>query len=593
MKKLRWQLVIILLTGVVVGFLLLGQQPTAQQVVNSPAPASGGIYTEALVGHFQRLNPILDFYNAPDRDIDRLLFGSLVKFDARGLAVADLAESWGISQDGTLYNFSLRPNLVWQDGKPLTADDVIFTVTLLRSDSPLIPEDVRNFWKDVVAVRLSDTLLQFRLPEAFAPFLDYLTFGILPKHLLDGVSVDQMPDNAFSLKPVGSGPYRLDHLIIANNQVEGVAMLANDKYYAGKPYIDQIIFRYYSDGPSTLLAYKAGEVQGIGKVTQDILPQVLAEPGLSVYSARQPNLTMVYLNTQSSDAPYLGDPELRRALMLGLNRQRMVNSIFQGQATLAVGPVMPGTWAFYDGLEQLDYDPDSAKQALTKAGYTRPDSGGTLMTKDKTAVKLQLLYPDDAVHTAMAEAIERDWSALGIEVDLQAKPYEEIILDLLPQHTYQAALVEINQSRSPDPDPYPFWDKSQIGNGQNYAQWDNKPASEAIEQARITIAVADRTRYYHNFQVIFMKDMPSLPLFYPVYSYAVDKQVQGIRLGPILEPGDRFANLVEWFLVTSRKTAEPTGPAQTQPAVEPVGTATATIPSPPTAAPAETATSAP
>jgi peptide/nickel transport system substrate-binding protein len=587
MKKLRWQLVIILLTGVVVGVLLLGQQPAAQQAANnSPAPASGGIYTEALTGHFQRLNPILDFYNSPDRDIDRLLFGSLVKFDTRGLAVADLAESWGLSQDGTLYNFSLRPNLVWQDGKPLTSDDVIFTVDLLRSDSSLIPDDVRNFWKDVEAVRLNDTNLQFRLPEPFAPFLDYLTFGILPKHLLEGVSVDQMPDNAFSLKPVGSGPYRLDHLIIENNQVEGVSLASNDKYYAGKPFIDQIIFRYYSDPPSALLAYKAGEVQGIGTVTQDILPQVLAEPGLLVYSARQPNLTMVYLNTQSTDAPYLGDPELRRALMIGLNRQRMINSILKGQATLAVGPVMPGTWAFYDGLETLDYDLAGAKLVLQKAGYTRPDSGGTLQTKDNIAVKLQLLYPDDPVHAAMAESIERDWSALGIEVDLQAKSYEEVILDRLPQHTYQTALVEINQSRSPDPDPYPFWDKSQIGNGQNYAQWDNKAASEAIEQARITIDSGDRTRYYHNFQVIFMKDMPSLPLFYPVYSYAIDKQVQGVRLGPILEPGDRFSNLMEWFLVTTRKTAEPAGASQTLPAANPTGEATATIPHPPTATPA-------
>src|SRR5512133_1213320 len=141
MKNLRWQFVIIFLTGLVVGILLLGEQKDTASLEATPRPAQGGIYTEAVVGNLQRLNPLLDSKNQPDRDIDRLLFNGLVRFDARGLPLPDLAESWGISQDGMTYNFSLRKNLKWHDGQPVSADDVIFTVEMMRQGTPSLSTD--------------------------------------------------------------------------------------------------------------------------------------------------------------------------------------------------------------------------------------------------------------------------------------------------------------------------------------------------------------------------------------------------------------------------------------------------------------------
>lgn len=134
-KKLRWQFLVVLLTLVVVVALLLTQEPGQQ--VFAPQPASGGLYTEGLVGSLVRLNPLLDQHNPADRDINRLLFSGLVKFDARGMPVPDLAELWGVSLDGTIYNFSLRPNAFWHDGKPVTVADVLFTIDLIKSDSSL------------------------------------------------------------------------------------------------------------------------------------------------------------------------------------------------------------------------------------------------------------------------------------------------------------------------------------------------------------------------------------------------------------------------------------------------------------------------
>src|SRR5512140_2572700 len=172
MKKLRWQFLIVALTLVVVAVLLLTQRQVATPIL--PEPASGGIYTEALVGSFGRLNPLLDLNNMADRDVDRLLFSSLIKFDSSGIPQPDLAESWGVSADGTIYNLTLRANANWHDGSPGTSDDVIFTLDLLRSQSSAYSSDVRTLWDGVQITRLNEKNLKFTLKEPFVPFLDYL-----------------------------------------------------------------------------------------------------------------------------------------------------------------------------------------------------------------------------------------------------------------------------------------------------------------------------------------------------------------------------------------------------------------------------------
>ena len=155
MKKLRWQFLVVALTLIVVAVLLLTQQqPSVNPIL--PQPASGGIYTEALVGSFGRLNPILDLNNPADRDVDRLLFSSLLKFDSQGIPQPDLAESWGVSADGKIYNVTLRANANWDDGSPVTSDDVLFTLNLLRSPASAYSSDVRTLWDGVQITRLND-----------------------------------------------------------------------------------------------------------------------------------------------------------------------------------------------------------------------------------------------------------------------------------------------------------------------------------------------------------------------------------------------------------------------------------------------------
>ena len=148
--------------------------------------------------------------------------------------------------------------------------------------------------------------------------------------------------------------------------------------------------------------------------------------------------------------------------------------------------------------------------------------------------------------------IKEEWATIGVGVTLQAVPYDNLAADFLASRDYQAALVDLNLSRTPDPDPYPFWHQSEATGGQNYSQWDNRAASEFLEQARVTSDYILRTRLYRNFQVVFAKELPALPLFTPVYSYGVSSDVQGVQVAALYDPSDRLATLPSWYLLTRR-----------------------------------------
>jgi len=265
-----------------------------------------------------------------------------------------------------------------------------------------------------------------------------------------------------------------------------------------------------------------------------------------------PQMSFVLLNLNNTEVPFLQSAKVRRALMLGINRPYIINSFLQGQAIIADGPILPNTWAYYDGTEHFQYDPETAVNLLKGEGYVIPATGGDVRAKEGTSLSFTLMHPDDATHTKIAETIRDEWAAIGVHVDLKAVSYDSLVLDSLASRAYQAALVDLNLSRTPDPDPYPFWHQAEATGGQNYSQWDSRAASEYLEQARVTADYTLRGKLYRNFQVIFAKELPALPLFVPVYSYGVDAQVQGVQVGALYDPSDRLATFTSWYLLTRR-----------------------------------------
>jgi peptide/nickel transport system substrate-binding protein len=552
MKKYRWQLLVLFLTGLVVGTLLLLEKRGGLGEVNTPQPAQGGVYTEALIGYPQRMNPLLDSTNNVDRDVDKLIFSGLVKFDSRGIPAPDLAETIGISQDGILYNISLKPGMVWHDGEKLTTKDVLFTIELLRTGGAYIPEDIRKLWDSIEVYLFDDQHMQLKLPEAYAPFMDYLTFGVLPQHLFAGMDINEIAASAINLQPVGSGPYRFGELLMEGSTVSGIRLLANENYAGGRPYLQEIVFRYYPDASSAYQAYVQGSVQGISEVPTDLLPQALSNDDLRIYTGRLPRISLVLLNLNDPGVPFFKEVEVRKALMLGLNRQAIISEMFNGQAIVANSVILPGTWAYNESIAEIGYDPQLAAETLKNAGYVIAGENNTIRAKEEVPLSFVLSYPDDDLHLGIAQLIANNWKALGVNVTLEGVPPDVFVAEKLEPRSYQAALVDLNLSRTPDPDPYPFWDLGQAENGQNYSQWNNRLASDTIEQARVTTDLGERTRLYHNFQAIFAEELPALPLYYPVYNYAVSEQILGVTMGPLFDTSDRLGTITTWYLTTSR-----------------------------------------
>ena len=555
MRHIRWQLLIAIGGLILVVGLLLGQSPDSDSA--APQPVRGGTYSEALVGSLGRLNPVLDYANQADRDVDRLLFSGLVRFDSRGLPTPDLAEGWSVSADATLYTFNLRADAVWHDGEPVTTDDVIYTFSKLQDPAYPGPVDVAQMWQQIQVIRLDSRTVQFQLPEPFAPFFDYLSLGLLPDHLLRGVSAADLADHPYNLEPIGTGPFRFEGYLLEDGEVRGVRLAAFEDYYGETPYLDRVEFRYYSDERAALQAYRASEVLGISSVADEILADVLEIPNLNLHTAPLPRLTLVFLNLRNQERPFLTEKKVRQALLLAVNRQWIIDQVLGGQGTVAAGPILPSSWAFSEGIEPWPFSPEQAGALLDQAGWVLP-AGATpgtaeyVRTNEDVPLAFELLHPDDSRHTQIAQALQASWAAIGAQVTLVPLDAQELLDARLDPRDYEAALTDLNLTRSPDPDPYPFWHDSQAETGQNYAGFEDRNISIWLEQARITPDFAERAHLYQSFQHRFRDQVPALPLFHPVYSFAIDSSVQGVTMGPVLDPSDRFASITSWYLLVRR-----------------------------------------
>lgn len=567
MQKLRWELLIAAGGLALVVGLLLGQTPAPAIEVSQPV--QGGAYSEALVGDLIRLNPVLDFDHPIDRDIDRLLYGGLVRFDSRGVPEPELAEDWAVSADARLYTFTLRQDARWHDGEPVTADDVVYTFALFQDESYPGPSDLQQFWSQVSIVRLDTYAVQFELPEPFAPFLDYVSVGLLPDHLLRGVTVSRLVDHPFHLEPIGAGPFAFSAFLTEGGAIRGVSLEAFDEYAGERPYLERVEFRLYATPAQAVAAYEAGLVQGIGSVDASILPQVLAEPGLNLYTSRVPRIGVIFLNLAHPDKTFLAEKRIRQALILALNREWILSQTLPGQAVVASGPILPGTWADPEGSAPIPFDLARAAEDLDSLEWRVPvgaasGSAEFVRTHEEQAMTLELAYPDASPWREIASLVQVSWAALGVHTELVPASPEAILTDYLEPRQFEAVLTEIDLSRFPDPDPYPFWHDSQIESGQNYSGFNDRNTSIWLEQARTTPDRGRRSELYRSFLHRFRDQVPALLLYYPVYNYAVDSAVQGISLGPLWDPSDRFITVNLWHLL-ARRGVPPGGEASPQP----------------------------
>jgi len=392
--------------------------------------------------------------------------------------------------------------------------------------------------------------VRFSLKEPFAPFLDYTTIGILPAHLLADVPAVLLPERPFNLRPVGTGPFQVSEVHLDQGYL---VLKANPLYSGPGPQMDEVEFQFYPDLASILAAYDQGAVTGFGGLLPQELEAVRERPSLALYSGPLSGETFIFFNLVHPLAPFLAERGVRQALLLALDRQRLIDEELGGQGIVAHSVVLPNTWAYHPDLPHYAYDPERARSLLEEAGWCGLSEAevfplaGKARVRRREGVELAFsLMVDGAntTHVRLGEEIARQWAEVGVRVHLEP----ELSQEGLQLGRYMAALVEWREL-PPDPDTYPIWHSTQVGGrGQNYTGFNNREADELMEEGRRTTDLEQRMQLYHRFQEIWAQELPALPLYHPIYNYALDRGIEGVHLGLMMSSSDRFRNICQWYL---------------------------------------------
>ncbi len=512
--------------------------------------APGGTYVEGVSGYPQSLNPLLSFYNDADSDVSALTFSGLTRLNMQGEIAPDLAQGWEIAPGNITYTFYLNPNALWHDGTPVSADDVVFTTELLQDPDYPGPPHIGDLWQTVQVDKLDDLTVRFVLEEAYAPFLDYTTVGLLPAHLLRGTRAADLPTLEFNRAPVGTGPFRLTDVMVEEGQITEVVFKRFTRHYGPLPYLENLLLRFYPTDRAVFEAYQEGVVEGLAHVPPSLLPAAWEQPTLNYYSAPKAEMTMLYFNELMTDTVPFANARVRQALLYSLDREAMVKEVLLGQALVPETPLLPNTWAYStEDVRPYEYDAERAIALFASTGWRREGGEGALENSAGDVMAFSLLVADEPRDLALGEFIASQWASFGISVTVEAVP-PLVRNGSLESRNYEAALAHLVLPG--DPDPYPFWHDKQAVVGQNYAGFQHRRISEVLEQARITVDRNERKTLYREFQQLFMEEVPAFPLYVPVYTYAVDEKLRGVQLGPLMHTGDRFRNSADWYILQRR-----------------------------------------
>ena len=515
-------------------------------------PQMGGVVREGMVGAPRYLNPLLSDGNPVDEALVNLLFEGLTRYDEEGRLVGALAEGWRVSEDGLTVTFTLRRGLSWHDGEPVTAVDVAFTYGLIQSPDFPVALTNKPLWDAVQIEVLSDQEISFTLPTAYAPFLAATTRGILPAHLLGNVSAAELPTLPFNVTPVGTGPF-----MIGNNwQQEGELFLRpNPLAWPVPAYLDGLVMRFLPDEAALLEAFAAGELEAVRRLSPTAVPDALILPEMRLYTTPRTRYAQLLFNQTENGHPALRDREVRLALSQALDKQALLDASLNGQGIPFEGPYLPQSFAYNPNLPlNLVPNPEEAGQRLSTAGWTLTE-GAEFRTRDaqgedgpEESLSLTLLAYDTPANRTLVEQLTAQWAAVGVELFWSLTDDLSTFAASLRDRSFDVALVDITPAG--DPDLYDFWSQEAIIDGQNYAGWNRRRASEALEAARQVWNQDERRAYYEAFLTFFAEDRPAVTLFQYVDNYGIWAGVQGVEMGEMYQPRDRYAGFVNWFFVS-------------------------------------------
>jgi len=344
-------------------------------------PAQGGEYVEGVLGSPRWIQPIYAPLSDVDRDLSELIFAGLMKYE-NGKIVPDLAKDYKILEDGKVYEVYLKDNLFWQDGEPLTVDDVIFTIEIIQN--PDVKSPLRGNWLEVKLEKISENGLRFELKNESSIFLELLTLKIIPKHIWSDIPPKNFSLATANLNPIGSGPYKLENLSQnADGKIISLDLIKNPLYFGQKPYIPKISFRFFDSEEKLTEDFKKGEIKGFSLTNIENLENF--PKNFNLYSFSLPRYFAVFFNLKNSKV--LSEKEVRVALNYGTNKNEISKKVLANFGEIVSSPILPDIYGFNLPNKIYQYDVAKAKEILEKAGFSINENG----VREKT-IKMELAF---------------------------------------------------------------------------------------------------------------------------------------------------------------------------------------------------------
>jgi peptide/nickel transport system substrate-binding protein len=561
---------ILAIAAVAIGGSALAPKPAGPS--SPPAAAAPDPYREGILSRPTNVNPLAARTQA-DRDLVALVFEGLVGRAADGSPTPALARSWTSSPNGDRWTFELAPDHRWQDGEPVTADDVAFTIETLQDPDDHGPG--AGSWAGITVTAADADTVQFTLDTPIGGFLELATQPIVPEHLLGDTPAGGMGDAPFGNAPIGSGPYALveldrDHAVL--EPAARVAAPAIEDPASARPSGDplatpaathrpddpaiglsRIELRFFDDADTLATAFRNGELDAVSGLDPAAASALAATPGAR--TIRDPGTTVaaVALNLRPSEVAF-ADPRTRVALLAAIDRERIAHVVYGGAAARADSLIPPSSWAF-DGTDSppVARDLKAAAKSLSAAGWTKAKDGWH-QAGAKAARTLELLVPDRTANPilyAVGSQIAADWRALGFGVDLVEEDPAILATDHLRIGEFEAALVDIAIGH--DPDLYPLLASSQIRTGgANVIGLQDPPLDALLAAARKPAPDEARIAAYSALQKRLAGGTYILPIVWPDDVIVLDKRVVGPVAREVADGSERFGDVLTWRLADDR-----------------------------------------
>lgn len=445
-------------------------------------------YTEGVVGQPTGFTPQLAS-NDVDRSINRIIYRSLFTYDSTGSIVPDLVDYWEMSDDGLTYTVRLAANERWQDGKAISANDILYTVASYKKLSGIATD------------KLDNRTVRFTLPNKFSPFFDLLTVPLLPEH--KGVANDRW-------LPVGSGTYRVVRVSWDRGLASSVILEGNSPSLG----VTRVIFKFYDNESDLETAAKLGEINGFYEKNS-----TFTYKGFSKYT--KPEKDRYYALFYNLRQTALKETNTRAWLTSLLNVSAVLKNALGDNFVLASGPLSLNKYSVGD----LNYAAVSGKVTKPKA--------------------LTLVIVDNDTNRKIAESVKEAWGAQGVLVTVEAYDADKVTNDILPTRNFDVLLY--GQEVSSDPDRYVLWHSTQADYpGLNISDLSNSRSDKALEEGRKVYTFDDRYKHYTMFQSAVMAEIPAVFLYHPVFNYYLRSNLINVDLKNFALPEDRFNSLSKW-----------------------------------------------